>query len=103
MNKYKEELLGFEDNWDSYGARKPSAISIEIAMGILNQIKDEKLVRHVCPTSDESILISHKWEGDKLMWEIDYDGETALRVEKACYYDIDSAAALKIDLTNFLK
>ena len=103
MNKYKDKLLAFEDNWDSYGVRKPSAISIEIAMGILNQVGDPDLVGCVYPTSDESIMIEHKWNENKITWEIDYDGCVGCEIIKFLYFDVDSAAALKINLTNFLK
>jgi len=103
MNNYKEKLLELKDNWDSYGVRKPSGLSIEIAMIILNQVGNPDLVNRVFQTSDESIIIKHKWSGNKITWEIDYDGDVGLEVQKFSYFDIDSAAALKINLTDLLK
>jgi len=77
--------------------------SIDIAMLILHQLGDDDLLEHVFPTSDESIIIKHNWRGDKLMWEIDYDGDVAVMVEKRTYYDIPYPASGKINLTELLK
>jgi hypothetical protein len=85
LAKWRKQIMALssmEEDWDSYGAGAPSALSIEIALEILDILEAAGTEpEYILPTSDESILFKYQLGDINYLWEIESDGEIGLMIE----------------------
>jgi hypothetical protein len=98
------KVRGFSNKskgWDSYHAGPVSETAVEMTILVLNEI--EKIgVRPdwVMPTSDESILLQFKIEGETFKFEFESDGDIGLMIKPLVgdpeFIDLDAEGVSEI-------
>lgn len=81
------DLAGLPDGWDSYGASAPGPEVIEIGCEVVRTVnadsKLKPLCRFITATGQSGIALRYQFGDRALTWEIDYDGEIGLMLQRA--------------------
>jgi hypothetical protein len=87
-------FLALNDNWDSYGAKKPNAVAMLKAVNFIvseiNPLKHE--VFFTVPTADGDILVEIK--NNKCNIELIFSGEVADKIICSCNGDLHAEGTL---------
>lgn len=79
-----DELARLPDNWNTYGATAPAESVLQLARKVVRAMHAQKgwISRFISATGDSGAALRYRRGDTTLTWEIDYDDEMSLMVQR---------------------